>query len=719
MIATRWSTPSTASCPGWTLRRRRQRHQGRHRHRRHHPVRVRHTAGRLATLTNPRGKSYRYGYDDAGRIVSSTTPTGRIVRYAYTPNGKPSTITLPSGSVSYAYDAVDRITKIDYSDTTPDLSYTYDVLGRTATAGNGTTVADYDYDDLGRTTRIARGAQVSDYQWDPAGRPTKTTMPGNRSQSYTWNSDSRLTGTTLTTAAGSRTVDYGYDPAGNLTSVTRAGGPTTSYGYDRAGAVTRVAHRAGATTLAEQNVVWGPQGNPATVTTTRGTSTANQLYSYDAAGQVTGVCLAGTGTTCPATAARSNFEYDLNGNRSKTVDAGTTTTYSYDDDDRPTGETVNGTTRALGYDANGLLASRATAAGTVTYSHGLDANLRSVRLADGRTVGYGYDEAGNRTTRTINGAADATWTWDTLGLPTRIEERNGSGTATHQWWADPQTDLGTALADTVAATPSWLLGDFQGSITDTAGPTALTGSATLGPYGEPVTANGTYPANPLRFHGQYLDQLTGLYDMRARDYEPTSGRFTSPDPLPAAMSTPFTQTYHYGYNRPTVLTDPTGLCPIVCTAIIGGVAGGVVGGIDCWLSGDDRNTCIKKVAVGAAAGALTGATMGAAGSVGAGAYAGITGAGAGATQLAGTVIVGGAGSALYGSGVAAATGQDYTLRQAGGGYDYGRGVSPAWVEYVIRNVRGVRQDNGNYSHMLGTLQVIVSREGRVVTVITH
>ncbi|MFY1668575.1 hypothetical protein ACN27G_01250 [Plantactinospora sp. WMMB334] len=60
-----------------------------------------------------------------------------------------------------------------------------------------------------------------------------------------------------------------------------------------------------------------------------------------------------------------------------------------------------------------------------------------------------------------------------------------------------------------------------------------------------------------------------------------SGRFTSPEPLPAAMSTPFTQTYHYGYNRPTVLTDPTRLCPIVCTAIIGGVAGGAVGGIDC------------------------------------------------------------------------------------------------------------------------------------------
>ncbi|MEU4789735.1 hypothetical protein AB0F95_08515 [Micromonospora tulbaghiae] len=59
------------------------------------------------------------------------------------------------------------------------------------------------------------------------------------------------------------------------------------------------------------------------------------------------------------------------------------------------------------------------------------------------------------------------------------------------------------------------------------------------------------------------------------------------------------------------------------------------------------------------------------------------------------------------------------LRQTGGSYDYGRGVSPNWVEYVIRNSPGVPQDNGNLSHVLGTLQVIVSPEGRVVTVITH
>ncbi|MEU7615756.1 hypothetical protein AB0B27_06595 [Micromonospora rifamycinica] len=98
------------------------------------------------------------------------------------------------------------------------------------------------------------------------------------------------------------------------------------------------------------------------------------------------------------------------------------------------------------------------------------------------------------------------------------------------------------------------------------------------------------------------------------------------------------------------MSDPTGQCAIVRTAIIGGIVGGAVGGVDCWLSGDDRNTCIKKVVVGAAAGALTGATMGMAGGAGTGLYGGLAaGSQSGVRQVATSAIVGGSGSALYGS----------------------------------------------------------------------
>ena len=59
------------------------------------------------------------------------------------------------------------------------------------------------------------------------------------------------------------------------------------------------------------------------------------------------------------------------------------------------------------------------------------------------------------------------------------------------------------------------------------------------------------------------------------------------------------------------------------------------------------------------------------------------------------------------------------IRQTAGGYDYGRSVAPQYVEDVIRSTPGFLQENRNFSHMSGTLEVIVSPQGRVVTIITH
>jgi len=55
--------------------------------------------------------------------------------------------------------------------------------------------------------------------------------------------------------------------------------------------------------------------------------------------------------------------------------------------------------------------------------------------------------------------------------------------------------------------------------------------------------------------------------------------------------------------------------------------------------------------------------------------------------------------------------------QAGG--DYGRSVSPNFVEDVIQRTPGVVQENGNILHDGGGLQVVLSPEGRVITVMTN
>lgn len=64
----------------------------------------------------------------------------------------------------------------------------------------------------------------------------------------------------------------------------------------------------------------------------------------------------------------------------------------------------------------------------------------------------------------------------------------------------------------------------------------------------------------MRFTGEYLDQ-TGLYHLRARQYDPGIGRFTAHDPWPTSAVSPYASSYSYVQNQPTVLTDPTGLVP--------------------------------------------------------------------------------------------------------------------------------------------------------------
>ena len=65
------------------------------------------------------------------------------------------------------------------------------------------------------------------------------------------------------------------------------------------------------------------------------------------------------------------------------------------------------------------------------------------------------------------------------------------------------------------------------------------------------------PANVLRFTGQVLDP-TGLYQLRARSYDPATGRFISTDPAAAGPTDPYVSAYAYVSGNPVRYTDPSG-----------------------------------------------------------------------------------------------------------------------------------------------------------------
>ena len=89
--------------------------------------------------------------------------------------------------------------------------------------------------------------------------------------------------------------------------------------------------------------------------------------------------------------------------------------------------------------------------------------------------------------------------------------------------------------------------------------------------------NNQAPANFIKFAGQYLDP-SGLYHMRARQYDATSGRFLTVDPADPSLVDPYVGAYLYVRNNPIVRVDPSGRCFqfIPAGAQIGAAGGTVV-----------------------------------------------------------------------------------------------------------------------------------------------
>jgi RHS repeat-associated protein len=88
------------------------------------------------------------------------------------------------------------------------------------------------------------------------------------------------------------------------------------------------------------------------------------------------------------------------------------------------------------------------------------------------------------------------------------------------------------------------------------------------PFGQ-VTAVDGERADPYRFAGEHWDADAGLLYLRARWYNPATGRFLSQDPFPGLPALPQTlNPYLYVLNDPVNLVDPTGEIPFVVLPII-------------------------------------------------------------------------------------------------------------------------------------------------------
>ncbi|MGI8335224.1 RICIN domain-containing protein [Actinomadura scrupuli] len=256
--------------------------------------------------------------------------------------------------------------------------------------------------------------------------------------------------------------------------------------------------------------------------------------------------------TLPASAlpASDSYTYDGTGNRLTRTADGLTTTYSYDAADQLIQQISGSSTTSFGYDNSG----NQTAAGSTTYAYNAENQLAKV-TSGSMSYTYSYDFSGNRAATFVNGSLSSKQRWDTNNvLPMLATENTASGSLLADYHYDP---LGEPLSSKTSAGAYFDHHDWLGSTTDV---TTSNGAPQLrlayDTYGA-TTATGlaaSPPRHPLNYTGQYQDLSTGLYDMRARNYNSNIGQFTTRDPLENYTH----QAYAYAADAPSYMTDPTG-----------------------------------------------------------------------------------------------------------------------------------------------------------------
>lgn len=284
-------------------------------------------AGNLKKSTDRRGKVTTYSYDalDRRTFVGFGTLAGptyeSTIQYTYGVNSgqgcgcgsgsRPTTITDSlAGTLTRTYDDFDRLT----SEVTPQgtVSYTYDAADRLETVTiPGQATVTYTYDNANRLVGITQGSSSTSIGYDNANRRTSLTLPNAVVATYGYDNASQLTSlnySNLTGALGNLT--YEYDVAGRRTrmggSFARVALPQ-SFSSSTFNDANRLMQK-GASTL-----TYDDNGNM--------TSDGTNSYVWNARDELTSV--SGPGLN-------ASFLYDSVGRRVRKTVNGVTTDYLYD-----------------------------------------------------------------------------------------------------------------------------------------------------------------------------------------------------------------------------------------------------------------------------------------------------------------------------------------------------------------------------------------------------
>jgi len=224
-----------------------------------------------------------------------------------------------------------------------------------------------------------------------------------------------------------------------------------------------------------------------------------------------------------------------------------TTTYSCDARTYPK-------TRVWGSEPENVHCSSATAPLKIELRWGCEESRKKTAVGSGVT--FKYDPFGHRIQKSFTQSGTTTTTNFLYDADNLIEEVDPSGNVLARY---TQTqDIDEPLAMLRSGATSYYNADALGSVTSLAnGAGTLAQTYTFDSFGKTTASSGSL-TNPFRFTGREFDSESSLYFMRARYFDPATGRFVSEDPARFPGGINF---YTYVENNPVNLIDPFGFCP--------------------------------------------------------------------------------------------------------------------------------------------------------------
>ncbi|MDJ0947046.1 MAG: DUF6531 domain-containing protein, partial [Kiloniellales bacterium] len=188
--------------------------------------------GKQETLTDAKGNPTGFDYDGFDRLERTTYPDDSFEEATYDDNGNVKTRRSRAGELfGYDYDALDRLLREDVPYSTTDITFTYDLTGRTLTISDESGTITHDHDTAGRLMTVTRpDTKAVAYDYDANGNRTQLTWPDNWFVTYDYDELNRITA--IKENGTEVLAQYDYDALSRRTLITYANGTTSSFDFD-------------------------------------------------------------------------------------------------------------------------------------------------------------------------------------------------------------------------------------------------------------------------------------------------------------------------------------------------------------------------------------------------------------------------------------------------------------------------------------------------------